>query len=323
MSTSVQLNDSKSQVLSDVSNILMELLLNNSKALPKNFNQTRFLQNCLTVLGETKNIDKCTPISVAKTMIKGAYLGLDFFRKECYAIPYEILENRRATGKYELNFQTDYKGEKKLCMQYSERSLLDIYARIVREGDELEVGIKEGKQIVNFNPKEFNDAKVIGAFAVAYFNDGGMAYDAMSIKEIDKVRENYAKKNTEGEYGPSWRKSPEEMQKKTVLRRLCKMISLNFDNSEQDQAFQEGSLMEIISEVKEVDKKIADPFAKKNAEDAQVSSSVPSASDLYTKSNDEMAKKKADLRAKFKSQYPNEEEWQLEARIDEAAGVVK
>ncbi|MHB9944515.1 hypothetical protein CF095_03785 [Clostridium botulinum] len=57
------------------------------KALPKGFNEARFLQNCMTILKDIKNIEKCNEVSVVRTMLKGVFLGLDFFNKECYAIP--------------------------------------------------------------------------------------------------------------------------------------------------------------------------------------------------------------------------------------------
>ncbi len=293
----------KSKLLNEVSVNLTTLLEQNAKALPKNFNQTRFIQNCITVLNDTKNIDKCTPLSVSRTMIKGAYLGLDFFRKECYAIPYEVWENKKPTGVHELNFQTDYKGEKKLCMQYSERPILDIYARVVKEGDDFDCGIKDGKQYLNYNPKEFNDGKVMGVFAVVYFKDGGMAYDVMSIKDIERVKSHYAKKNSEGQYGPSWTKSEEEMQKKTVMRRLCKVLSLNFDNAEQDKAFEDGALTTVKISDKVIDTQIVDPFDKKTAE--QEVKEPP---------------KHEALRKQLKEKFPTEEDWQIEARIKDAVG---
>ncbi|HBJ2611171.1 recombinase RecT [Clostridium botulinum] len=41
----------------------------------------------MTVLKDTKNIEKCNEVSKARTMLKGAFLGLELFNKECYAIP--------------------------------------------------------------------------------------------------------------------------------------------------------------------------------------------------------------------------------------------
>ncbi|AUM97990.1 hypothetical protein CF060_10365 [Clostridium botulinum] len=55
--------------------------------LVQGFNEARFLQNCITVLKDTKNIEKCNEVSKARTMLKEAFLGLELFNKECYAIP--------------------------------------------------------------------------------------------------------------------------------------------------------------------------------------------------------------------------------------------
>ena len=79
-------------------------------ALPEKFNKQRFLQNCMTVLQDGQaDFSKCEAPTVVRTLLKGAFLGLDFFNGECYAIPYGN----------QCQFQTDYKGEIKLCKRYS------------------------------------------------------------------------------------------------------------------------------------------------------------------------------------------------------------
>ncbi|SNR96021.1 recombination protein RecT [Anaerovirgula multivorans] len=227
---------------------LNTLLKAKADALPKGFNQTRFLQNCMTVLQDTKDIESVEPKSVARTMLKGAFLGLDFFNKECYAIVY----NKKAGNSWikTLEFQTDYKGEIKLAKKYSINTIKDIYAKLVREGDEFEEGVKDGKQVINFKPKPFNNNKILGAFAVAYYENGSMIYDTMSVEEIESVKKAYAKADKEGKYSKAWIESTGEMYKKTVLRRLCKLIELDFDTIEQKQAFDEGSGMEFKQEGK-------------------------------------------------------------------------
>ena len=205
-----------------------------AKALPLDFNSERFVLNSITVINDmlrdTKKkteLNKINPSSVPVCLAKGAYLGLDFFNGECYAIPYGG----------EIKFQTDYKGELKLCKKYSKNPIKDIYAKVVREGDFFEEEITNGNQSVNFKPKPFSDEEIIGAFAVVLYKDGSMMYDTMSKKEIDHTRETYSKaKNSQ-----AWNDSYGEMAKKTVLRRLCKLIDLNFDNIEQQKAFVDGA----------------------------------------------------------------------------------
>lgn len=222
---------------------LNTLLKAKADALPKGFNQTRFLQNCMTVLQDTKGIEKVEPKSVARTMLKGAFLGLDFFNRECYAIAYGNT----------LQFQTDYKGEIKLAKKYSINPIKDIYAKLVREGDEFQEEIIDGKQTINFKPKAFNNGNIIGAFAVALFKDGSMIYDTMSVEEMEHTRNKFSKMAN----GQAWKDSTGEMYKKTVLRRLCKLIELDFDTIEQKQAFDEGSGMEFNNKSKEA---VQSPF---------------------------------------------------------------
>lgn len=216
-----------------------------TKALPGDLNKQRFVLNCISVVKDNiKDFQGIVPETVAITLAKGAYLGLDFFNRECYAIPYG--------GK--VQFQTDYKGEIKLCKKYSRNPIKDIYAKLVREGDFFEEAIINGEQTVNFKPVPFSNKDVIGAFAVVLFKDGSMLYDTMSVAEIEKVRNTYSKaKNSQ-----AWKESPGEMQKKTVLRRLCKLIDLDFDNMEQRRAFDEGAGVEFDDTVSKVMRKGAD-----------------------------------------------------------------
>lgn len=208
-------------------------------ALPEKFNKQRFMQNCMTVLQDGQaDFSKCDAKTVVRTLLKGAFLGLDFFNGECYAIPYGS----------SCQFQTDYKGEIKLAKRYSSTPIQDIYAKVVREKDEFEEVIENGKQYVNFNPLPFNDGEIIGAFAVVLYRDGSMIYDTMSKSEIEHTRQTFSKAAN----SKAWKDSYGEMCKKTVLRRLCKLVDLNFDTAEQRQAFEDGSAFDVKDKPKEV-----------------------------------------------------------------------
>ena len=62
-----------------------------------------------------------------------------------------------------------------------------------------------------------------------------MMYETMSKAEIEAIRENFSKaKNS-----LAWTKTPGEMYKKTVLRRLCKLIEKDFDSAEQRKVYHE------------------------------------------------------------------------------------
>ena len=220
------------KVLEGLKKRLSEDLSEKAEALPAGFSRDRFVLNCVEVLKaqlkdekSAQNFAKVTYSSIIDCFEKAAFLGLDFFNGECYAIPY---------GK-SLQFQTDYKGEIKLCKAYSTNAILNIFAKVVREGDVYSEEVIDGDQKIVFKPLPFNDKKIIGAFAIVKFRDGSMAYDSMSRQEIEDIRNNYSRAGN----SKAWSKSYGEMCKKTVLRRLSKMIDKNF-TADQLRAYEDG-----------------------------------------------------------------------------------
>ena len=219
-------------------------LTNVQDALPKDFNKERFVQNALALLNDNPNIAKYGQAQIIGGLMKGAYLGLDFYSKECYLVPYGN----------QLNYQTDYRGAKKLAKKYAIRPVKDIYAKLVREGDLFEESIEGGNQTFVFKPKAFNDGKIIGAFAVCLYADGGMQYDTMSLADLENTR-----KQSKASNSPAWKNFTGEMYKKTVLHRLCKHIELDFENPTQRTTFMAG--MEIETD----QQKIAENEIEENA----------------------------------------------------------
>lgn len=222
-------------------------------ALPKDFNKTRFVQNCMAVMNEKPELAKINRAQVIEGLLKGAYLGLDFARKECYLIPYGN----------SVNFQTDYKGEVKFVKRYSIRPILDIYAKIVREGDEFSERIESGHQTIDFRPLPFNKAAIVGVFAVALYKDGGLDYEIMSTEDVNNVRNNYSKASQ----SKAWKCSWDEMAKKTVLRRLCKHIETDFESTEAMKTWSEVSDSDLNTVKVEKSGEVVDVFAADGSDD--------------------------------------------------------
>lgn len=234
------------QYLENIQNVLLAELTKHKEALPPGFHRERFVLNCITVIQDMmkdkKKKEKLAEVKIETIPIclaKGAYLGLDFFNGECYAIPYGG----------NMQFQTDYKGEIKLCKRHSKNPVKDIFAKVVSEGDFFEEEVDSGVQKVRYKPQPFSDNQMIGAFAIVLYKDGSMMYDTMSKKEIEKVRDTYSKAKD----SQAWRDSTGEMYKKTVLRRLCKLIDLDFDSIEQRIAYEDGGDVVFDSQLKIVE----------------------------------------------------------------------
>ena len=255
-------NQVQTLVLKQTNNMLTNMLEKEAAALPKGFNSLRFKQNALTVLNDL-DISKLKgqEFNLAKCLMKGAYLGLDFFNKECYVITYGSVPQ----------FMTDYKGEEKLCKKYSINPIKDIYDKLVREDDFFEEVVENGKQFVNFKPVPFSNKPIIGAFAVVYYQDGSMNYETMSLQEIEFIRDNFSKQKN----GQAWGKSFGEMAKKTVLRRLCKHIELDFDSIEQNKVWQEENIADFkeekpIEEKSAIEQELEDSGALENTQNSCV-----------------------------------------------------
>lgn len=206
-------------------------------ALPADFNRARFVQNTVALVQDNEQLARIPQQKLVPALLKGAYLGLDFFNKECYAVPYGQA----------VQFTPSYLGMVKLAKKFSKRPLTDIYGHVVRDGDEFETWMEDGQEKVTFKPKPFNDGAIIGAFAVAQFADGGIKVETMSKTQLDAV-----KRMSKAQSGTAWKFFPEEMYKKACIRRLCKGIDLEMENVEQERVMQFEDAPQEVEEV-EVD----------------------------------------------------------------------
>lgn len=193
-----------------------------SDGLPKDFNKTRFVQNAVALLNGNDTLIEWNQNHGSKAilagLVRGAFLNLDFLSNEAYLVPYK--------GK--LQFQPSYRGAVKLAQKYSIRPIKNIYAEVVRKGDEFEQKIVNGQASIDFKPLPFNDGDIVGAFAICEYQDGGYQNEVMSVKELEKVRA----KSLMGKKGP-WVEYTSEMYKKVVIHRLCKHIQIDFENTDQ------------------------------------------------------------------------------------------
>ena len=100
----------------------------------------------------------------------------------------------------------------------------------------------------------------IGAYAIAFLRDGGFQFEILGREEIEKIRatsESY--KNEQGRKYSPWETWEDEMWKKTVLKRLFKLLpKTNF--SEQLIAAISHDYDNEVSDLKEPEDKYAGMF---------------------------------------------------------------
>ena len=201
-------------------------------ALPANFNVDRYVQNAVSLLNGNESLTKFAKqygtAQIKAGLMRAAYQDLDAMNQEVYLIPYSST----------LQFMPSFKGMAKMVRKYSTRKVKDIYSKVVREGDVFEESIVNGQPTINFTAKPFNDGEIIGVFAVCLFDDGGLIYEAMSKADVEACRKHSKAKNS-----PAWTGFWSEMARKTVVRRLCKSITLDMDSDAQEM-FNAGTEIE-------------------------------------------------------------------------------
>lgn len=208
-------------------------------ALPGDLNRDRFVQNAIAAVGNNDKLRAMPSGKLVPPIMKGAMLGLDFFNREAYLVPYG----------QDVQFQASYTGMVKLAKKYGH--MTDCYAKVVRDGDEFSEEVVDGREVVSFRPEPFNDKAIKGAFAVATFEDGTKRVETMSKRQLDQV-----KAMSKSQSGTAWKFFPDEMYKKSVIRRLCKGITLDWDNPAQAAMFQGDADMQ--QEPRRVDNPFSD-----------------------------------------------------------------
>lgn len=168
---------------------------------------------------------ECDPVSVVRAVVEAAQVGLE----PTGAIGGAHLVPRWNSKRQqkEAHLIIDYRGLVTLAKRSGEVSR--VVARIVRERDEFEYqqGTEEWvRHIPALVPDPGSYAYV---YAVAFYKDGGSQFDVMSAAQIAVHMDRHAPRDRQRNIVGPWISDPEEMWKKTVLRRLSKLLPLTIE----------------------------------------------------------------------------------------------
>lgn len=192
-------------------------------ALPKHLTPERMIRIALTELRKTPRLQQCDPMSFMGAIVQACQLGLEPGGSlgHCYLIPY---------GK-ECQLQLGYRGMVDLARRSG--NILSIEARCVYAGDDFEVAL--GTESAIKHVPRFKTTDIVFVYAVAKLVGGGIQFDAMSIGEINHIRDTYSAGFKRDPKSSPWTSAPDEMAKKTVVRRLFKMLPTSIEIREAIQ----------------------------------------------------------------------------------------
>lgn len=201
------------------------------RALPRHLTAERLLQLSYTSIRKNPELLECTPASLVGAIMQAATLGLEpDVLGTCYLIPYnrKVKNNGRDEWIKEVQLQIGYKGLIELVRRTGH--VTSIVANEVYSKDyfEFEYGLHE--KLKHVPAMHTERGEIIAFYAYARFKDGGHAFIVMSIADIMKVRNKYAKVNrSTGEVYGTWADHFESMAKKTVIKQLVKYMPISVE----------------------------------------------------------------------------------------------
>ena len=217
MSGAIQIKDKikrLEQVLNDRQTII-------ARSLPAHvLSPHRFQQVMLTACSMNPMLLDCTPASLIGSIIRGASLGLDPEPAlgQMYLVPFKNV----------VQLIVGYKGLVNLAWQSG--SLATIGARAVVSGDVFEVELGTDERLVHRPPmKRDANAPFTHFYAVAsVIGTNQKMFEVMELEEVKAIRDRSPSARKGG--GP-WATDFEIMARKTVLRRLCKVLPQSTEKS--------------------------------------------------------------------------------------------
>lgn len=207
-------------------------------SFPADYNPTNALMGAYLIMKETtdKNgkciLESCSQASIANSLMDMATLGLNASKKQGYFIAYG--------GKCQ--FQKSYFGNITLARR---NGLKTINAEIIYDGDTFKYHIDNGMKVIDVHEQDFmniDNDKILGAYAVAVMDDGRKVVEVMNINQLKKAW-NQRMGGLKEDASSTHMKFKDQMAKKTVINRLCKLIG----NTSTD-----GNISEISDRLDEV-----------------------------------------------------------------------
>lgn len=195
--------------------------LDSTANLPETVDKQRLALNFISLLQDKPELTKFGASVMAPMVVRCAKDNLDVLNQEVYI--YEGYGGK-------LTYTPSYKGLRKMAIQKSVRPIKDITTKLIFEGDTLDEEFINGEAHLHYKSNFMNRGKWMGVFCICTFDDGSEIYEIMNMDDIEKIK---SKSRNSG----AWKDFPQEMAKKSCCRRLCKQITMDFNDKEQADTF--------------------------------------------------------------------------------------
>ena len=214
---------------------------NGQLTLPKDFSPENALKAAWFTLLETKDrnnkpvLESCTKESITNSLFEMVLQGLNPMKKQCAFIAYGD----------RLTMIREYHGTIALAKRFG--GIKNVYGHVIYKNDVFEYSFNKEtgkKEIVKHEQdfKNIDNDNILGAYAVLILEDDSHYVEIMNIKQINKAwLQGAANGNS-----PAHKNFPDEMAKKTVINRACKLFISSSDDGSIIDLNKEGGPKDII-----------------------------------------------------------------------------
>ena len=180
--------------------------------LPAHVRPDAMIRSVMAAVSKTPDLLLCSPRSIVMATAQACALGLPPNTPLAlgYLVPF----------KSECTFIPGYRGLIRLAIQSGE--VQSIESRVVYTDDAFEIHMGTDARIDHSPSMATSRGEMVGVYAIAKLKSGASMFEWMSIGEINAIRDRSKAQSS----GP-WTSDYSEMARKTVVRRLCKMLPLS------------------------------------------------------------------------------------------------
>ncbi len=178
---------------------------------PQGVDVNRFSAALMADVRANQKLSECSPMSIVSSYVRAIQMGLEpgFNLGLCYFVPY----------KGECTLIIGYRGMMELA--YRSGKVAAISSRPVYENDHFEVELGTSEKIIH-RPAIGDRGSMVAVYAVAKLKDGGTHFEVLDMNDIEKAKRASKASN----FGP-WKDYPDEMARKTAVRRLFKYLPVS------------------------------------------------------------------------------------------------
>lgn len=241
-------------------------------SFPENYSPENALKSAALILVGTETRDKkpvltaCTKVSIANALLEMVVQGLSPMKKQCSFIAYGT----------KLEMQREYNGTIALAKRFGGVKETPV-ANIIYEGDDFvyEVDPMSGKKKIVKHEQSFenlDNTKIKGAYVVIRVEGEELPHlEIMTMAQIKAAWNQGAMKGN----SPAHKNFPDQMCKKTVINRGCKILINSSDDSALSLAEHVSGKQELSVDEIDVEEVTVEQEIKAEANKTEVSMDDP------------------------------------------------